>query len=213
MKILFSFILLLQLLGCKKETNNCNCPTEPLGYFYFGLRTLFYPINNTVIPLYVSNDDTNSFHLYLRHRFFVDNPPPLTGLDYYRYETDMTEFRCEKFGLFYYSTAGGELTQTLSQLNIDWFGVQGIDTVFQKYSIAFNLPVDSNKITTSTVIYDSLVVNNKWYRKVLTGPVVKSHQPGLDYFGPVPKQYYYSTEYGIIKLDMSDGTFWEIISD
>ena len=210
MKILISFILLLMLFGCKKESDHCDCPKEPLGSFYFGLRTLFYPINSTVIPRYISNADSISFHLYLSHRSYVYNPPPRTGLDYYRYETDMTEFRSEKFGLFYYSTAGGEFTQTL--MNIDWFGVQGIDTTYQKYSIEFNLPVDSNSITPNTFLYDSLMINNKWYTKVLKGPVIKS-QPGLDYFGAVPEQYYYSTEYGIIKLEMSDNTFWEIIAN
>jgi len=213
MKILISFILLLMLFGCKKESDNCDCPKEPLGSFYFGLRTLFYPINSTVIPQYISNADTISFHLHLSCRSYVYNPPPRMGLDYYRYETDMTEFRCEKFGLFYYSTAGGEITQTLSLMNIDWFGVKGIDTIYQKCSIVFNLPVDSNEITQNTFLLDSVMINNKWYTKVLTGPVLKSHQPGLDYIGPVPEQYYYSTDYGIIKLDMSDGTFWEIISD
>jgi hypothetical protein len=98
-------------------------------------------------------------------------------------------------------------------MQIDWFGVKGIDTTYQMYSIVFNIPVDSNEINQNTFLLDSIKINNKWYSKVLTGPVLRSQQPGLEYIGPVPERYYYSTEYGIIKLEMSDGNFWEIISN
>jgi len=213
LKILISFFLLIFLFSCEKESHNCDCPKQPLGYIPFGIRTLFYPINSTVIPQYISNVDTVSFHLYFSFRDHINIPPAPTGFDYYKYETDNTEFRSESFGLLYYSIAGSEYTQTLSSMAIDWFGVKGIDTTFQRYSILFTLPVDSNEVTQNTFLFDSLLILNKWYTKVLTGPVHKNIQPGLEYNGPVPEQYYYSTEYGIIKLDMSDGTFWEIISE
>ena len=76
----------------------------------------------------------------------------------------------------------------------------------------FLIPVDSNEFNSQIFIYDSLQVTNKWYKKVLTEPVYKSHQPGLEYSDAIPERYYYSTEYGIIKFDMSDGTVWDMLS-
>ena len=207
--VIFTFLIAFLFSACKKE--DCNCQ-KLLGTFNFGIRTSHYPINSTVIPHYKIANDTTELPLYISYRFSIDEPPKSLGLDYYRYETDNTEFRNSDFGLFYYSVSGSYPDQTPDKLFIDWFGVKDLNTIYQKYSMDLLIPVDSNEFNNQIFIYDSLQVTDKWYKKVLTGPVYKSYQPGLEYSDAIPERYYYSTEYGIIKFDMSDGTVWEMLS-
>ncbi len=196
--------------ACKKET--CDCQ-KSLGSFVIGLRTSHFPINSMELPIYKVAKDTIDMWLYLSHRQHINFPPISIGQDYYRYETDNTEFRNLDYGLFYYTTAGGSpLTERPFTLTIDWFGVLDINSAYQKYSMEFNLPIDSNAFTQNHFIYDSLFVNDRWYNNILTGPVLKNDGPGQEYTGAIPLQYYYSSEYGIIKFDMSDGIPWEIIT-
>ncbi len=213
MKTLLSLLLLLALLACTKEPETCQCPKEPTGYFPFGIRTLFFPINSTAMPAYAVSGDTVAMELYLSFRNFIDMPPRQTGLDYYRYEMDLTEFRSAGFGLFYQATAGSEITGRLSVMKIDWFAVKAADTLYQPCSMVFNLPVDSNGTTQQAVLLDSVQVSGKWYGKVLSGPVVTSPAAGGPaYPGAVPVRYYYSTDCGIVRLDMTDGTHWDLVA-
>ena len=211
-KITLLTLLIVGILfsACKKE--ECNCQ-KFLGSFYFGIRTSHYPINSTDTPRYRTLDNTTDLPLYLSHRGQIDDPPKSLGLDYYQYETDDTEFRNSDFGLSFYSVAGSTLTEVRNKLIIDWYGVKDINTIYQKYTMDFTFPVDSNIFSSELFIYDSLFVVDKWYKKVLTGPVYINHQTGLEYTGAIPERFYYSTDYGIVKFDMSNGTHWEIINE
>jgi len=211
-KIAFLTLILIGILivGCKKE--ECDCPKQ-LGSYYFGIRTSHFPINNTLLPQYKFSGDTINLPLYLSYRGHIYDPPKSLGLDYYYHETDHTEFRNSDLGLYYYSFAGSTLDEAGDKLLIDWYGVKDLNTIYQKYSMDFIIPVDSNEFNSEMFIYDSLLISDTWYQKVLTGPVYKSNQPGLDYPGAIPIRFYYSTEYGIIKFDMSDDTHWEIINE
>lgn len=204
-------VLLLSFSACKKET--CECQ-QLLGSYVIGIRTSHFPINSTKIPKYKTVDDTINMSLYLSHRQHLNYPPKFLGQDYYRYETDNTEFRSSDYGLFYFTTAGGPAeTQRPLKLNIDWFAIYDIDFTYQKYSMEFNLPIDSNVFTENQFIYDSLLVNDSWHYNILTGPVYISNNPEPEYLGAIPLQYYYSTEFGVVKFDMSDGNSWEIIQE
>lgn len=206
--LLALLIALIVSSGCEKE--ECDCP-ELLGSFYIGIRTSHYPINSTVIPCYLVSGDTVDLPLYLSHRSHINNPPRSLGQDYYQYETDITEFRNLDFGLHYYTIAGATMTNIPDRLAIDWFGVKDINNTYQKYSMDFIIPIDSNEFNSQTFILDSILVVDKWFKNVLTGPVYKNHQPGQEYSGAVPEQYYYSKDYGIIKFNMSDSSVWELL--
>lgn len=220
MKKIAVLTLLCSLLfsACKKE--ECYCPQQ-VGSYYFSGRTNHYPINSTVLPSFLATNDTIILPGFISHRSYINDPPISSGQDYTRHETDQTEFRSLDFGIRYYSVAGyglGPFSDASSKgskrdkLYIDWFALEDYHTIYQKYSMDFLLPVDSNEITNELFIYDSLLVADTWYKNVLSGPVYKSFQTGPDYPAAFPERFYYSAEYGIVKFEMSAGTVWKIIN-
>ncbi len=220
-KIAFLTLLLLGIFftTCKKE--ECKCPQQ-VGSYVFSNGNNHYPINSTSLPSYTASNDTIIIPLFRSVRIGMYNPPINSGQDYVRHETDDTEFRSFDFGMLYYSIAGfgfGPLPDnvqsagsTVEKLRIDWLALEDYWTVLQRYTMEFLLPYDSNEINNELFILDSLQIKDTWYKNILSGPVHKSIQNGLDYSGPIPERFYYSIEYGIIKFDMSDGTAWEILN-
>ncbi|PLW93834.1 MAG: hypothetical protein C0591_13835, partial [Marinilabiliales bacterium] len=55
--------------------------------------------------------------------------------------------------------------------------------------------------------YDSIDINNKMYYDIFSDTL--KHE-GIIPIDPNPVRCYYSTEYGVIKIDFSDSTSWEL---
>lgn len=84
------------------------------------------------------------------------------------------------------------------------FGETGFSYVFSN-----NLPLSKENLIKQEVFYDSITINNNIYYDVFGNPL---HHTGIIPVTPYPVFCYYSIEYGVLKIDFSDSTNWQIES-
>lgn len=76
------------------------------------------------------------------------------------------------------------------------------------FSCAYtSLPLAKLTLQNGQMFYDSIVVNNKTYSDVFADTITHTGKIQSD---PYPTYCYYSTEYGVIKIDFSNETSWEL---
>ncbi len=120
--------------------------------------------------------------------------------DYYYFENDYIYFENDSCKIGLYMDAA-----PIYRFYIQ-FTISGVyfDCDFQD-----NLPLSKYNLKMHEMFYDSIIVNNTIYHSVFGDTLVHEGEIPL---GTYPVFCYYSTEYGIIKIDFSDNSSWELKS-
>ncbi len=119
--------------------------------------------------------------------------------DYYYFETDYIKFRNDSYILNLYMEATQIYRFTIS------FTIDEKSFISNFYD---NLPLSNANLKGEQVFYDSIFVNNTNYYNVFGDTLI--HYDGVISIDPFPVFCYYSTEYGVIKIDFSDNTSWQL---
>lgn len=72
-----------------------------------------------------------------------------------------------------------------------------------------NLPLSNQNLSGSEIYLDSIVLNDQSYYNIFGDTLLTSKEETPIIF---PVFCYYSTEYGVLKIDFSDNTSWELKS-
>ena len=109
--------------------------------------------------------------------------------DYYLVETDKASIDLENSIEYvtFYLEMGGQLTSSRNYIIELYNGASGA-------GFSFDLPLSKE----STPYVDSLYVLNRWIMDVFINEATSANK------------LYYSTEFGIVKIDFSDGSYWEL---
>lgn len=76
------------------------------------------------------------------------------------------------------------------------------------FSCAYtSLPLEKSTLQNGQMFYDSIIVNKQTYFNIFGDTLTHTGKIQID---PYPTYCYYSTEYGVIKIGFSNGTFWEL---
>ena len=75
------------------------------------------------------------------------------------------------------------------------------------FRCTFKSPLSKDNLRDNEIYYDSLILNNKTYYKIFSDTLTHN---GMIEIAPYPVRCYYSTEYGVVKIDFSDSTSWEL---
>jgi hypothetical protein len=122
------------------------------------------------------------------------------GCDYNVYEHDVTLFDNNKFGLSY------------SMLGRTDFQIEILYKLYD-FSLLSQLELDQStgEISRYTKFIDSLEVNNTQYASIYkdTLDLLIGDEISIDTMKHAI-YIYYSTDYGVIKIDFSDGSTWEL---
>lgn len=122
----------------------------------------------------------------------------ITCSDYYYFETGGIKFSNDTYILTLSMEASTEY-KFLIGLNIE-----GTSFTYTYYD---NLPLSKEYLQGDEVFYDSINVNNSTYYNVFGDTLING---GTIPIGIYPVFCYYSTEYGVIKIDFSDDSYWEL---
>ena len=80
-----------------------------------------------------------------------------------------------------------------------------IDSVGFSHGIASPLSIEN--LRPEEKYYDSLLVNNKMYFNIFSDTLTHIGMIEID---PYPVRMYYSTVFGVVKVDFSDGSTWKL---
>ena len=118
--------------------------------------------------------------------------------DYYYFESAWISFTNDLYKL--------SLSMGASPINRFSYGLTIGETGFgcNYYN---NLPLSKDNLYGNQMFYDSIIVNNSTYYNVFADTLTHT---GIIPINPYPVFCYYSTEYGVIKIDFSDDTYWEL---
>lgn len=75
------------------------------------------------------------------------------------------------------------------------------------FRCTFKPPLSKDNLRDNEIYYDSLILNNKTYYKIFSDTLTHTGMIEID---PYPVRCYYSTGYGVVKIDFSDSTSWEL---
>lgn len=197
----------LMFASCKKTVDD---PELLATYNLTDLEKSFYPYSGNYNPKYI----TDSVEIYFdtqRNNSFMINTPVNSFGDYYQHEVGLSALINENYVLEYFSTPEVFELGIHSQISGLWSTNNSPDPP-NYFQFNFRIPLDSNQVDTSQFMIDSLLVKEKWYKEILSGPVIYSVPPPIvDSIYPV--RYYYTGNDGVVKFDMSDGSVWELIEN
>lgn len=146
-------------------------------------------------------DDKNNLFIFIggvRNNRITENDECINCSDYYIFEREWINFSDGKSNDF--------TLQISSGIEENDFHV-GINISGNGFICNFVSPLSKETLKHNDVFYDSLIVNNKTYHKVFSDTLTHIGQIGLSSF---PVRCYYSKEFGIIKIDFSDSSSWEL---
>ena len=76
------------------------------------------------------------------------------------------------------------------------------------FRCSFNSPLSQNTLEENQIYIDSLSVNSQTYYNIFSDALSHTGSIPVD---PYPERVYYSTDYGVVKIDYSDGSAWELL--
>ena len=117
--------------------------------------------------------------------------------DYSIFEREWIIFNDETYKLLIKISSGTDLYIFSISYSINNVGFRCI----------FDPPLSQDNLSDNETFYDSLIVNNKTYYHVFSDTLTHT---GIIEIDPYPIRCYYSTEYGVLKIDFSDSTSWEL---
>jgi hypothetical protein len=124
--------------------------------------------------------------------------------EYVVYEEDNITFTNDTFSLRYFLSNGGPGKSFAIVLK---YKVGTDDVSLQAF---YNLPLSRENLSDKDIFSDSLLVNNKWYYEVFIDSMYNFAQCPAPGIGIYATWCYYSPSDGMIKLDFSDGSTWEL---
>ncbi len=147
-----------------------------------------YKVDET-LKLISNTGDTLSWFVKGRNNQIHKTPVGINTSDYYLIEVEQTSIVVKN------ATENGYI----------FFQMGGQLTASQKYTMSLSLGEKVNEFsfnvpfsTETTPYIDSLYVMNRWIKDVFIHESASSNK------------LYYSTEFGIVKIDFSDGSYWEL---
>lgn len=190
---ILSVTLILVFLSCHKE--------KLVGEYYLSsndIATVPYMEGDSI--RFVTNEhDTINLLCDLRYqdisRYYISHSK------YYTYERDVTKIKSDE----YYISWRQSTINMLPTMRITW---SGLNT--QNYIATFNLPLNSTNLNEGQYYIHEILIRNVWYSDVFVDSVVWTPDPGNQESDL--KAFYYTKDFGLIKLEFNNGNFWEIDS-
>ena len=117
--------------------------------------------------------------------------------DYHYFEMETILFNDNTYEINFYSEASRK-----SQFSIRY--------KINNYTFrcSFNSPLSQNTLEENQIYIDSLSVNSQTYYNIFSDALSHTGSIPVD---PYPERVYYSTDYGVVKIDYSDGSAWELL--
>jgi len=118
--------------------------------------------------------------------------------DYYYIETEKIQIKNELYEIGLELIAADQCSLSIR------FALEDIN-----FGCVFaNLPLSENSLKHDETYYDSLIINNKAYYEIY-GDTLLHHEGNIP-INPYPTLIFYSTNFGVVKIDFSDGSYWEL---
>jgi hypothetical protein len=133
------------------------------------------------------------------HKGYLDNEQT----EYVIWEDDYIAFTNDIYILKYFLS-----TNSVKYLAIDLKYKVASDEV--SYSAFYKLPLSKENLLDKNIYSDSLLMHNNWYYNIFIDSMIYSAQYPKPEINPYPTWCYYSSFNGMIKLDFSDGSSWEL---
>lgn len=194
MKIASVFLVLITLVsGCNKGKllEEFTLTSEQRSQIPFnGFERISFIGNNDSV-FYLDGGD--------RINVITKSEECITCNDYYLSETDYINFVNQNCELRLIMTASYSYRLTISCI-IDDNAFTGI--------FYNNLPLSKEKLSGKEVFLDSLYVNSVMYYNVFGDTLEKNE--GIITIDSYPTFFFYSTEYGVLKVNFSDGSSWDL---
>jgi hypothetical protein len=119
-------------------------------------------------------------------------------------EINKIYFFGEMHHTYTYSISNGPDGQHQCELHIDWKYGQSYESSGAVY---FKVPLSKKTLNSHQSYIDQLEVLGKVYTDVYCDTDVKGYSK-IDYY---PTSFYYTKDFGIIRIDFADGRKWELI--
>lgn len=225
--LLLLSVFILCFSSCKKNTDE---RTLLDTYYLTEEDKQNFPFNSNDYPVYDTIDGNISLPDVYTGTNMNEYCTQFPCDPYYLYESMIKAFQSDYFALEYILSAKNNPLVKHSSIGILWFEQKNDPGEVNLFHMGLDLPLDSNNFSKSlikfdsippdslfiykTLIkYDSIFINNYWYTEVFSDTVKDYHYPGFPDTILRPVRFYYSSEFGIVKLEMSDGNDWELIQD
>ena len=144
------------------------------------------------------NDNLFIFRGGVRNNRITENDECINCSDYYIFEREWINFSDGNDNDFTLQVSSGiEENDFLFGINISGNG----------FICNLVSPLSKETLNHNDMFYDSLVVSNKTYYNIFSDTLTHTGNIDID---PYPVRCYYSTEFGIVKIDFSDGPAWEL---
>ena len=193
----FTFSLLtttaiLIISACQKE--------KLLGEYYLSnddKLTVPYSVGDSI--RFVTNEH-DTIDLLCHLRYSEVSREYISYNKYYTYERDVTKINTDE----YYLSCQLSTIGMYPSMKLHWSDLDN-----HRGLVNFNLPLIPNNLKYGQYIVQEMFVRNTLYHNVFVDSTAWRSGPEID---NELKTFYYSIEFGIIKLEFENGDFWEIDS-
>lgn len=178
------------------------CQKEKVVGEYFlsndDIATVPYSVGDS-IRFVKNNYDTINLLCELRYqeisRYYISHS------EYYLYERDVTKLKSDEYSMSWRQST----INMFPSMRITW---SGLNT--QNHIATFNLPLDSSNLNEGHYYIHEILIRNIWYSDVFVDSVVWTPDPENQESDL--KAFFYTKDFGLIKLEFNNGDFWEIDS-
>jgi len=184
-------IILIACASCKKPVGEYYLTAEEKAQIPFKGYETFTFIND--------NNNTYSVTGEGRINQTYESPECINCRDYSIFERDWVYFNNDSYRISLVQNSG----RTKHYFTIG-FVTYGVD-----FEGSFISPLSRESLKENEVFIDSLFLNNRMYHNIYSDTLTHI---GMIEFDPYPVRIYYSTEFGVVKFDFSDGSSWELES-
>lgn len=189
-RTLFILLLILVITSCNKVIDEYYLSQEMKSQIPFeGYEQITFINNNGGLEIINAGERIND--IYESQEGNIHNVYKyIQEKEWITFENDNSELVLKNSS----SKAGDYLTLTFT-------------TNGQSFSGSLYSPLNAESLRFDEQYHDSLIVNDAVYYKVFSDSLMYTiPSPEL----PHPNRIYYTTKYGVIKIDYTDGTTWEL---
>ncbi|RLD46560.1 MAG: hypothetical protein DRI88_07370 [Bacteroidetes bacterium] len=185
-----AFIIILTMYSCKGKL---------IGEFYLSSEMKAQIPFKGFEKIYFNTDNRTVFLLSGDDRFYqiYESSECINCRDYSLFEKEWIYFKDNLHELRLVLDTGRDN---------NYFSI-GFDVNETSFGCSFISPLSQETLRDDELYHDSLVVNNKTYHNVFSDTLTHIGSIGID---PYPIRCYYSTGFGVVKIDFSDSTSWEL---
>ena len=187
---LISVVLFFAIYSCNRG--------RQIGEFYLSEEMKSQlPFNGNETIRFIDEND-NIFMLSGDGRIttFIEETECISCYDYYVFEKEWINFSDEAYEIRLKLNASEQ-----SYFNIT-YTIEG-----ELFWCGFTSPLSEENLKDQESFIDSITINNRNYYEVYRDTM--RYQGSLS-ISPYPTFCYYSTEYGVLKIDFSDDSYWEL---